>query len=190
MGVGACAWEGEMLLAAYLLSEWHCLIKQHKVCFYPRVSSTWQLNSVASAAAGTLYRGSSAPWYLYGSYPCAVCSWKLLLTSVPSLHMLDSCLSHAAAATPRHRYTGMSIIELGSGPGLAGLLAAKLGAQVVITLEDVVLPPIDLSLCMSAARCCSHPAPPLYRHEYHRAWLRSWAGRAAGRQAGCQGCDN
>lgn len=24
MGVGACAWEGEMLLAAYLLSEWGC----------------------------------------------------------------------------------------------------------------------------------------------------------------------
>lgn len=37
----------------------------------------------------------------------------------------------------------MSIIELGSGPGLAGLLAAKLGAQVVITDKDVVLPLIE-----------------------------------------------
>lgn len=37
----------------------------------------------------------------------------------------------------------MTIIELGSGPGLAGLLAAKLGAQVVITDKDVVLPLIE-----------------------------------------------
>lgn len=45
-----------------------------------------------------------------------------------------------SAATPRHRYTGLTVIELGSGPGLAGLLAAKLGAQVVITDKAVVLP--------------------------------------------------
>lgn len=37
----------------------------------------------------------------------------------------------------------MTIIELGSGPGLAGLLAAKLGAQVVITDKGVVLPLIE-----------------------------------------------
>jgi tRNA1(Val) A37 N6-methylase TrmN6 len=38
-----------------------------------------------------------------------------------------------SAAAPAHRYTGMRVLELGSGPGLAGLLAAKLGARVVIT---------------------------------------------------------
>jgi predicted nicotinamide N-methyase len=37
----------------------------------------------------------------------------------------------------------MSVIELGSGPGLAGLLAAKLGAKVVITDKYVVLPLIE-----------------------------------------------
>lgn len=37
----------------------------------------------------------------------------------------------------------MTIIELGSGPGLAGLLAAKLGARVVITDKGVVLPLIE-----------------------------------------------
>lgn len=46
-------------------------------------------------------------------------------------------------ASPRHRYTGMTVIELGSGPGLAGLLAAKLGARVVITDKAVVLPLIQ-----------------------------------------------
>lgn len=37
----------------------------------------------------------------------------------------------------------MTVIELGSGPGLAGLLAAKCGAQVVITDKAVVLPLIE-----------------------------------------------
>eukprot|EP00878_Enallax_costatus_P045544 GHUV01054954.1.p1 GENE.GHUV01054954.1~~GHUV01054954.1.p1 ORF type:complete len:230 (+),score=59.48 GHUV01054954.1:259-948(+) len=63
LGVGACAWEGEMLLAAYLV-----------------------------------------------------------------------------ASIPRHRYQGMRVIELGSGPGLAGLLVAKLGAHVTITDIAKVLP--------------------------------------------------
>lgn len=37
----------------------------------------------------------------------------------------------------------MTVVELGSGPGLAGLLAAKLGARVVITDKAVVLPLIQ-----------------------------------------------
>lgn len=52
-------------------------------------------------------------------------------------------------ATPRHRYTGMTVIELGSGPGLAGLLAAKLGAQVVITDKAVVLPLIQENITLN-----------------------------------------
>ncbi|KAI8470255.1 MAG: putative methyltransferase-domain-containing protein [Monoraphidium minutum] len=47
------------------------------------------------------------------------------------------------AAQPRHRYIGQRAVELGAGPGLAGLLLAKLGAQVVITDKDVVLPLIQ-----------------------------------------------
>eukprot|EP00775_Hariotina_reticulata_P013046 gene13044-13173_t len=73
LGVGACAWEGEMLLAAYLL-----------------------------------------------------------------------------AAAPRHRYTGMVVVELGSGPGLAGLLAAKMGARVIITDKAVVLPLIQENIILNA----------------------------------------
>lgn len=37
----------------------------------------------------------------------------------------------------------MQVIELGSGPGLAGLVAAKLGAQVTITDIAKVLPLIQ-----------------------------------------------
>uniref|UniRef100_A0A383VXQ9 FAM86 N-terminal domain-containing protein n=1 Tax=Tetradesmus obliquus TaxID=3088 RepID=A0A383VXQ9_TETOB len=72
LGVGACAWEGEMLLAAYLMS-----------------------------------------------------------------------------AVPAHRYTGMRVLELGSGPGLAGLLAAKLGARVVITDKAVVVPLISENIALN-----------------------------------------
>ncbi|KAF8071200.1 Vcpkmt [Scenedesmus sp. PABB004] len=75
LGVGACAWEGEMLLAAFLLSD-----------------------------------------------------------------------------APRHRYTGMRVVELGSGPGLAGLLAARLGAQVVITDKAVVLPLIRENIALNGLR--------------------------------------
>jgi hypothetical protein len=44
------------------------------------------------------------------------------------------------AAQPRHRYIGQRCVELGSGPGLAGLLLAALGARVAITDKASVLP--------------------------------------------------
>jgi tRNA1(Val) A37 N6-methylase TrmN6 len=37
------------------------------------------------------------------------------------------------ASLPLHRYQGARVIELGAGPGLIGLMLAKLGAKVVIT---------------------------------------------------------
>ena len=34
------------------------------------------------------------------------------------------------ATLPLHRYIGTRVVELGSGPGLIGLMLAKLGAKV------------------------------------------------------------
>eukprot|EP00798_Chlamydomonas_sp_ICE-L_P020002 gene20002-26715_t len=47
------------------------------------------------------------------------------------------------ASLPQHRYIGARCVELGSGPGLIGLLMAKLGAKVVITDIKKVLPLIE-----------------------------------------------
>ncbi len=38
-----------------------------------------------------------------------------------------------AASLPAYRYIGCRAVELGSGPGLVGILLAKLGARVAIT---------------------------------------------------------
>ncbi|MEW5306214.1 MAG: hypothetical protein WDW36_008696 [Sanguina aurantia] len=40
---------------------------------------------------------------------------------------------------PRHRFMGARCIELGAGPGLAGLFMAKMGAKVVLTDKASVL---------------------------------------------------
>jgi predicted nicotinamide N-methyase len=49
----------------------------------------------------------------------------------------------------------MRVLELGSGPGLAGLLAAKLGARVVITDKAVVLPLIRENIALNGV--CHQP---------------------------------
>eukprot|EP00878_Enallax_costatus_P041852 GHUV01048754.1.p1 GENE.GHUV01048754.1~~GHUV01048754.1.p1 ORF type:complete len:161 (+),score=36.81 GHUV01048754.1:259-741(+) len=100
LGVGACAWEGEMLLAAYLV-----------------------------------------------------------------------------ASIPRHRYQGMRVIELGSGPGLAGLLVAKLGAHVTITDIAKVLPLIRENIHLNGlthtpTTTCSGSA------EVMRLWCVVWLARS------------
>jgi hypothetical protein len=41
------------------------------------------------------------------------------------------------ASLPRHRFMGARCLELGSGPGLAGLLVAKLGGIAHITDKEV-----------------------------------------------------
>lgn len=38
-----------------------------------------------------------------------------------------------AASLPAYRYIGQRVVELGSGPGLVGILLAKLGARVAVT---------------------------------------------------------
>jgi predicted nicotinamide N-methyase len=43
----------------------------------------------------------------------------------------------------------MVVIELGSGPGLAGLLAAKMGARVIITDKGVVVPLINENITLN-----------------------------------------
>ncbi|GAX73872.1 hypothetical protein CEUSTIGMA_g1322.t1 [Chlamydomonas eustigma] len=43
------------------------------------------------------------------------------------------------ATLPVHRFIGARVIELGSGPGLIGLMLAKLGAKVIITDIQKVL---------------------------------------------------
>lgn len=47
------------------------------------------------------------------------------------------------AEQPLHRYIGARCVELGAGPGLAGLLLARLGAHVVLTDKAAVLPIIE-----------------------------------------------
>ena len=37
------------------------------------------------------------------------------------------------ASLPAHRFMGARVVELGSGPGLVGLMLARMGAKVVIT---------------------------------------------------------
>lgn len=50
------------------------------------------------------------------------------------------------AYQPRHRFMGQRVIELGSGPGLAGILLAKLGSRVWISDIKKVLPLIQRNL--------------------------------------------
>ena len=50
------------------------------------------------------------------------------------------------ASQPTHRYIGQRCIELGSGPGLAGILLAKLGAKVLVSDIKKVLPLIERNL--------------------------------------------
>jgi hypothetical protein len=52
-------------------------------------------------------------------------------------------------AAPSHHYRGLTVVELGSGPGLAGLLAARLGARVVITDKAVVCPLIAENIALN-----------------------------------------
>ena len=77
-------------------------------------------------------------------WPCLLvrlfCALPRALVHRPSLTALaesvwapspnGAAAARAPAAQPRHRYIGQRAIELGSGPGLAGLMLARLGAQV------------------------------------------------------------
>lgn len=47
------------------------------------------------------------------------------------------------ASLPAYRYIGQRVVELGSGPGLVGILLAKLGARVAVTDIGKVLPLIE-----------------------------------------------
>lgn len=53
------------------------------------------------------------------------------------------------AHLPNHRYIGQRVIELGSGPGLAGILLAKLGAKVLVSDIKKVLPLIERNLVIN-----------------------------------------
>ncbi|GBF87904.1 N-lysine methyltransferase-like protein [Raphidocelis subcapitata] len=53
------------------------------------------------------------------------------------------------AAQPRHRFIGQRVIELGAGPGMAGLMVAMFGAEAVITDKDVVLPLIRENIALN-----------------------------------------
>ena len=50
------------------------------------------------------------------------------------------------AHQPSHRFIGQRAIELGSGPGLAGILLAKLGARVLVSDIKKVLPLVEKNL--------------------------------------------
>ncbi|EFJ45363.1 hypothetical protein VOLCADRAFT_94143 [Volvox carteri f. nagariensis] len=47
---------------------------------------------------------------------------------------------------PTYRYVGCRVVELGAGPGLVGILLAKMGAKVHITDIAKVLPLIDANI--------------------------------------------
>ncbi|GLC37860.1 hypothetical protein PLESTB_001483900 [Pleodorina starrii] len=50
------------------------------------------------------------------------------------------------ASLPIYRYMGARVVELGSGPGLVGILLAKMGAKVHITDIEKVLPLIEVNI--------------------------------------------
>ncbi|GFR43932.1 hypothetical protein Agub_g5070 [Astrephomene gubernaculifera] len=50
------------------------------------------------------------------------------------------------ASLPLYRYIGARVVELGSGPGLVGILMAKMGAKVHITDIPRVLPLIEANI--------------------------------------------
>jgi predicted nicotinamide N-methyase len=50
------------------------------------------------------------------------------------------------AHLPTHRYIGQRVIELGAGPGLAGILLAKLGARALVSDIKKVLPLVERNL--------------------------------------------
>ncbi|KAG2498939.1 hypothetical protein HYH03_003129 [Edaphochlamys debaryana] len=50
------------------------------------------------------------------------------------------------ASLPIYRYIGARVVELGSGPGLVGILLAKLGAKVYITDIPKVLPLVEANV--------------------------------------------
>lgn len=74
-----------------------------------------------------------------------ISNWQIS-TVMQSLYSLCSPAARPAAHQPRYRYMGARCLELGSGPGLMGLMLAKMGAHVVITDKAPVLPLIAANI--------------------------------------------
>lgn len=106
------------------------------------VTDRWEIhaaNEVTVCIADVSVRIKQLPNALNASrLGVGACLWEGEL-------LLANYLGHQ----PQHKFMGSRVVELGSGPGLIGLLLAKLGAKVVITDIPKVLPLIEENVALN-----------------------------------------
>eukprot|EP00850_Spirogloea_muscicola_P017741 SM000155S01670 [mRNA] locus=s155:308468:309583:+ [translate_table: standard] len=68
-------------------------------------------------------------------------------------------LAHWLAAWPPGSLAGKRVVELGAGTGLPGLVAAALGAEVVVTDRPALLPGLERNVAINELGALARTAP-------------------------------